>query len=157
MNKEYRALGVLLNLWTTSPGPNCRIHILRHLACRLVHSDRDTVVVRLTHLTYTCKLLRVPLLEPCKSLKRGDAMQAVMTYMLRSLTITAVWRPDLGPEFRVYQCAFCRDDGASRHPREDASQTHDSGNGRKHVVIIKPSKHCTIEVLRAFRALLRWV
>ena len=29
--------------------------------------------------TYTCKLLRVPILEPCRSLKRGDAMQAVMT------------------------------------------------------------------------------
>ncbi|CAE7883936.1 unnamed protein product [Symbiodinium microadriaticum] len=29
----------------------------------------------------------------------GDAMQAVMTCMLRSLTIPAVWRHDLGPEF----------------------------------------------------------
>ena len=49
--------------------------------------------------TYTCKLLRVPILEPCRSLNRGDAMQAVMTCMLRSLTIPAVWRHDLGPEF----------------------------------------------------------
>ncbi|CAE7633092.1 pol [Symbiodinium sp. CCMP2456] len=46
--------------------------------------------------TYTCKLLRVPILEPCRSLKRGDA---VMTCMLRSFTIPAVWRHDLGPEF----------------------------------------------------------
>ena len=49
--------------------------------------------------TDTCKLLRVPILEPCRSLKRGDAMQVVMTCMLRSLTVPAMWRHDLGPEF----------------------------------------------------------
>ena len=34
--------------------------------------------------TYTCKLLRVAIIEPARSLKRGDATQGVLTCMLRS-------------------------------------------------------------------------
>ena len=49
--------------------------------------------------TYTCKLLRVPIIEPVRSLKHGDAMQGVLTCTLRSLTVPAMWRHDLGPEF----------------------------------------------------------
>ena len=48
---------------------------------------------------YTCKLLRVPIIEPVRSLKRGDAMQGVLTCARRSLTVPAMWRHDLGPEF----------------------------------------------------------
>eukprot|EP00439_Symbiodinium_sp_Y106_P082945 s392_g22.t1 len=51
--------------------------------------------------TCTCKLLRVPILEMCRSLNltRGDAMQAVLSCMLKALAIPAIWRHDLGPEF----------------------------------------------------------
>ena len=47
--------------------------------------------------TYTCKLLRVPIIEPVRSLKRlkrGDATQGVLTCMQRSLTVPAMWRPE---------------------------------------------------------------
>ncbi len=50
-------------------------------------------------LTYTCRLLRVPLLVACPSLQKDDAMQAVCTAFLRSLTVPFVIRHDRGQEF----------------------------------------------------------
>ena len=49
--------------------------------------------------TYTCRLLRVPMLVPCATLQKEDAMQAVGTAMLRTLTIPEVIRHDRGQEF----------------------------------------------------------
>ena len=50
-------------------------------------------------LTYTCKLLRVPILVACRTLKRDEAMQAIGTALLRSLTIPYIIRHDRGQEF----------------------------------------------------------
>ena len=50
-------------------------------------------------LTYTCKLLRTPVLVPCKTLQKDDAMQAVSTAMLRTLTPPVYIRHDRGQEF----------------------------------------------------------
>ncbi|NDD62505.1 MAG: hypothetical protein EBZ36_00750, partial [Acidobacteria bacterium] len=49
--------------------------------------------------TYTCSLLRVPMLVPCATLTKDDALHAVVTALLRSLTIPEVIRHDRGPEF----------------------------------------------------------
>jgi hypothetical protein len=49
--------------------------------------------------TYTCRLLRVPMLVPCKTLQKEEAMQAVGTAMLRTLTVPMIIRHDRGPEF----------------------------------------------------------
>jgi hypothetical protein len=49
--------------------------------------------------TYTCSLLRVPMLVPCATLAKDDALHAVVTALLRSLTIPEVIRHDRGPEF----------------------------------------------------------
>ena len=49
--------------------------------------------------TYTCKLLRVPLLVPCKTLLREEAMHDVGTALLRSLTIPSIICHDRGQEF----------------------------------------------------------
>ena len=49
--------------------------------------------------TYTCRLLRVPMLVPCKTLQEEEAMQAVGTAMLRTLTVPMIIRHDRGPEF----------------------------------------------------------
>ena len=49
--------------------------------------------------TYTCRLLRVPMLVPCATLQKEDAMQAVGTAMLRTLAIPIVIRHDRGKEF----------------------------------------------------------
>ena len=58
--------------------------------------------------TYTCKFLRVPIIQPARSLTRGDAMQAVMACMLQSLTIPATWRHDLGRSFPTRCSRSCR-------------------------------------------------
>ena len=49
--------------------------------------------------TYTCRLLRVPMLVPRKTLQKEEAMQAVGTAMLRTLTVPMIIRHDRGPEF----------------------------------------------------------
>ena len=48
--------------------------------------------------TYTCGLLRVPLMVSLPSLEKEEAMQAVSTCMLRSLTLPEKLRHDRGPE-----------------------------------------------------------
>ena len=49
--------------------------------------------------TYTCRLLRVPMLVPCATLQKEDAMHAIGTAMLRTLAIPIVIRHDRGKEF----------------------------------------------------------
>merc|ERR1711951_93455 len=49
--------------------------------------------------TYVCKLLRAPMLVPCQSLEKEEAMQAVVTAFLRTLTLPWICRHDRGPEF----------------------------------------------------------
>jgi len=49
--------------------------------------------------TYTCRLLRVPVMVPCKTLQRDEAMHAVGTAMLRTLTVPIIIRHDRGQEF----------------------------------------------------------
>ena len=50
-------------------------------------------------LTYTCRLLRTPILVPCNISQKDDSMQDVSSAMLRMLTIPVYIRHDRGQEF----------------------------------------------------------
>ena len=52
-------------------------------------------------LTYTCKLLRTPILVPCKTLQKDDAMQAISTTMLRTLYSAGLRQARQGPGIRI--------------------------------------------------------